>query len=81
MLLIELPQPIAHMRWLEHISNITKEFSDILEKTYEHLSDDGEIDAIEARELMREIDEHLKVVGDMRVSVQIRAQGREQTVA
>lgn len=81
MLLIELPEANAHMRWLEHISNMTREFSDILEKTSKYLADDGDIDASEARDLLRELDEHLQVVGDMRVAVQIRAETRQQTVA
>lgn len=53
-------------KWLEHISIITKEFSDLLHAAHRCLSDDGDIDAFESRRILKELDEHLSALCALR---------------
>ncbi len=72
LLVIEVPPETTDLEWLAHISRVSKEFSDVLRKTYEFLEDDGVIDTDEARFLLKEIDENLMVLADMREAVRRR---------
>lgn len=77
MIAIHLPPPNSKRRWLEHVARITKEFSDVIDKASEFLQDDGDIDPNEASKLLKEIDENLTVLADMRYDVDKRR--REKT--
>lgn len=72
LLVIQVPSQKTDLEWLAHISRVSKEFSDVLRKTYEFLEDDGIIDEGEARVLLKEIDENLLVLADMRAAVSAR---------
>ncbi|GAB6051651.1 hypothetical protein JCM17960_04710 [Magnetospira thiophila] len=77
LLVIDVPAEKTELEWLAHISRVSKEFSDVLRKTYEFLEDDGIIDEREARILLKEIDENLLVLADMRESVRLRVTPEE----
>lgn len=81
--LVRLAPSNVRNYWLNHVSRITKEFSDILQASHECLADDGKLDMSEARRLLKEIDEHLQVLADMRVAVatHIEELGQEMTAA
>ncbi len=72
LLVIQVPPESTDLEWLAHISRVSKEFSDVLRKTYEFLENDGVLDESEARFLLQEIDENLLVLADMRQAVRRR---------
>ena len=71
-LLLHLPSVEAVGGWMDHLTTIGKEAGDVFHRAGEYLADDGEIDAVEAPGLLKEVDELLAAVAAMRAAVQAR---------
>lgn len=64
--LIQLPPAEARGAWGQNIAAAAKESAEVFAKAAEFLSNDGDICAKEAPELLREVDEALAAFGDLR---------------
>ncbi len=71
--LLQLPGRIAEeTQWYRRLTRIGKEAGDIFEKAEHFLAGDGDIDADEAPELLKEIDDLLGAAAELRAAVRGR---------
>ncbi|MCK5779218.1 MAG: hypothetical protein KAH11_10540 [Rhodospirillales bacterium] len=71
---IDLKSAAPNYDWLNHISQVSKEFADIVHETSKALSNQGDIDPVEAANILREIDEHMDALGKLRKAIEARRQ-------
>ncbi len=57
--------------WYRHLTRIGKEVGDVFERA-EHFLEDGDIDHLEAPDLLKEIDDLLAAAADLRAAVRAR---------
>ena len=70
--LVQLPTGITdHTGWYRHLTRIGKEAGDVFERA-EHFLADGDIDHIEAPDMLKEIDDLLAAAADLRTAVRAK---------
>lgn len=69
---VDLKSAVPDFDWLSHITQVSKEFADIVQETSKALSNQGDIDSNEAATILKEIDEHLAVLGKLRKAIEAR---------
>ena len=74
MAVIALENTAPNFDWLCHVTQVSKEFADIIEETSKALSNQGDIDSGEAATILKEIDEHIDALGKLRKAIEARRQ-------
>ena len=70
--LVQLPARITdRTEWYRHLTRIGKEVGDVFERA-EYFLEDGDIDRLEAPDLLKEIDDLLAAAADLRAAVRTR---------
>ncbi len=70
--LVQLPARITdRMEWYRYLTRIGKEVGDVFERA-EYFLEDGDIDQLEAPDLLKEIDDLLAAAADLRAAVRTR---------
>jgi len=82
LLLVQLSPVKTKKKWLKHAAVIAKEFGELLQKIAEFLEDDGDINEKEARVLLKEANDCLQVMADLKLAVEMRIeQGKKSSAA
>lgn len=71
-LVVALPSAADTTDWVTHLTRIGRESGDVFHRAGEYLANDGEIDNREAPTLLKELDELILAVADMREAVRMR---------